>query len=155
MSWLCLEVADGAVIRGAFSLVLDVWQHYLKDYTVTNKFRTTEFSASSARFGVRMCLPIFGWIDCVALPAKLYSKTFRKFQADWKVCLRQVPALPQPPQPPCNIAAMQAEVGIVQSRSLERSHNVQKLESVQVQVEAPLERHWHVCLTSHIDTHCI
>ena len=59
MSWLCLEVADGAVIRGAFSLVLDVWQHYLKDYTVTNKFRTTEFSASSARFGVRMCLPIF------------------------------------------------------------------------------------------------
>ena len=49
---------------------------------------------------------------------------------------RQVPALPQPPQPPCNIAAMQAEVGIVQSRSLERSHSVQKLEYVQVQTAA-------------------
>ena len=89
--------------------------------------------------------------NCVALPGNLCSNAF-KFHVNWKVCRRQVPAFPQPPR---NIAAMQAEVGIVQSRSLERSHNVQKLESVQVQVEAPLERHWHVCLTSHIDTHCI
>ena len=100
---------------------------------------------------VYLVLDLVHLTNCVALPGKFCSNAF-KFHVNWKVCRRQVPALPQPPR---NIAAMQAEVGIVQSRSLERSHNVQKLESVQVQVEAPLERHWHVCLTSHIDTHCI
>ena len=83
-----------------------------------------------------MCFPDFNF---VTLPGKLCSKTFTKFQADWKVRCRQVLALPQPPQPPqppCNIAAMQAEVGIVQSRSLERSQNMEKLEYVQVQTAA-------------------
>ena len=85
---------------------------------------------------------------------------------------RQVPALPQPPEPPCNIAAMQAEVGIVQPRSLERSHSAQKLEYVQVQTAAlsikshgkarkcMWKHHWNkmeldVCFPPHIDTHCI
>ena len=60
MLFHCICLADVAVIRGAFCLVLDVWPHYLTDYAVTNKFRTTEFFASSARFGARLCLPIFG-----------------------------------------------------------------------------------------------
>ena len=60
MLFNCFCLADVAVIRGAFCLVLDVWPHYLTDYAVTNKFWTTEFSASSARFGARMCLPISG-----------------------------------------------------------------------------------------------
>ena len=60
MLFNCFCLADVAVIRGAFCLVLDVWPHYLTDYAVTTKFWTTEFSASSARFGVRMCLPSFG-----------------------------------------------------------------------------------------------
>ena len=81
---------------------------------------------------VRLTLVL--WL-CHALPGKLCSNAF-KFHVNWKVCRRQVPAFPQPPQPPCNIAAMQAEVGIVQSRSLERSHNVQKLKQVQVQTAA-------------------
>ena len=84
---------------------------------------------------VYLFLDLVHLINCVALPGKLCSNAF-KFHVSWKVCRRQVPAFPQPPQPPCNIAAMQAEVGIVQSRSLERSHNVQKLESVQVQTAA-------------------
>ena len=157
MSWVCLEVAHVAVICGAFSLVLDVWKHYLTDYAL--RMNSEPHSLPQAvRDLVFACVCLFldpgHLINCVALPGKLCSNPF-KFHVSWKVCRRQVPAFPQPPQPPCNIAAMQAEVGIVQSRSLERSHNVQKLESVQVQVEAPLERHWHVCLTSHIDTHCI
>ena len=104
---------------------------------------------------VYLVLDLVHLTNCVALPGKFCSNAF-KFHVNWKVCRRQVPAFPQPPQPPCNIAAMQAEVGIVQSRSLERSHNVQKLESVQVQVEEQNETGlWHVCLPPHIDTHCI
>jgi hypothetical protein len=67
-----------------------------------NKFWTTEFPQAVPDLVVAcvyLFLDLVRLIHCVALPGKLCSNPF-KFQADRKACCTQVPALPQPPQPP-------------------------------------------------------
>ena len=59
-----------------------------------NEFWTAEFSGSSTRTAVCMCLPIFGPCSPDFNFVKLRSKTFRKCQADWEVCCVAYPIFP-------------------------------------------------------------